>query len=102
MVKVPSAWRYPASDPVGYWELLPPLTAVPVQVLAAQRPCRVTRSKAAVASVGSPLWVPPEICWFTCCVYCGEVTNSPACTVVASPGRLTVPILVHRVPSAES
>ena len=83
-------------------ELRPPLTEVPCQELPGQPPCRLTRSKVAVASVGAPVPDPPEICWLTCLAYLGEVANSPACTVGASPGRVTVPILVQPVPSAES
>jgi hypothetical protein len=101
-VKALPAWRYPASCPVTYGELLPPLTQVPVQELPGQPPCRPTRSKAAVASVEAAVPDALVICWLVCCAYPGEVANSPACTVGASPGRVTVPILVQLVPPAES
>ena len=44
----------------------PPLTEVPAQELPGQPPCRLTRSKAAVASVGAPLLDPPVSCWLAC------------------------------------
>src|SRR5713101_2565394 len=101
-VKALPAWRYPASCPVTYGELGPPLTEVPVQELPGQPPCRPTRPKVAVASVGAAVPDALVICWLSCCADPGEVTNSPACTAGASPGRVTVPILVQLAPSAES
>ena len=101
-VKTPPAWRYPASCPVTLGESGPPLTEVPVQELPGQPPRRPTRSKVAVASVGAAVPVVLVSCWLVCCVDPGEVTNSPASTVGASPGRVTVPILVQFEPSAES
>src|SRR5258708_6282999 len=96
------AWRYLASCRVTYGESGPPLTQVPVQELPGQPPCRPTRSKVAVASVGAAVPDALVICWLVCCAYPGEVANSPACTVGASPGRVTAPILVQLVPPAES
>ncbi len=101
-VKAPSAWRYPASCPVVYGESGPALTEVPVQELPGQPPRRPTRSKVAVASAGAPFPNALVICWLSCCADPGEAANSPACTAGASPGRVTVPILVQLVPSAES
>ena len=89
-MKTPPAWRYPDSCPVTYGQLLPALREVPVQELPGQPPCRPTRSKVAVASVGAAVPDALVICWLSCCADAGEVTNSPACTAGASPGRVTV------------
>src|SRR6202043_1853621 len=102
-VTAPSAWRYPASCPVAYGESGPPLTEGPAQEPPGQPPRRPRRSKVAVASVAPPppldALVTPE---FVAADWLGEVTNIPACIVAASPGRVTVPVLVQFVPSAES
>ena len=83
-------------------ELGPPLTAVPVQALPGQPPARRDAVEGGggvggVAGAGSAGDLLAHLLRVS-----GEVTNSPACTVGASPGRVTAPILVQRVPSAES